>query len=122
MNISVRRSEYLPQHRASTVITAFGPIDSANPVRWGRLMRSAQAGDKRAYRTLLTEIDSWLRTENEPFADVDCREETLRRVLTAVHTKRHTYEPTKCFLRWLTGIRDYQLSSASEQGEPRRAL
>jgi len=76
--------------------------------RWARLMADAQAGDSRAYEQLLRELDAWLcryyaRRLPRPAAE-DARQDAL----LAIHTKRHTYAPSRPFGVWVMAIARYK--------------
>jgi len=71
---------------------------------WSVLMAAAQAGDADAYRTLLTEVDVWLRryyARRLPLAFLD---DTIQDTLLAIHQKRHTYDPARPFEFWLAAV------------------
>jgi RNA polymerase sigma factor (sigma-70 family) len=75
---------------------------------WRTLMIAAQGGDASAYRTLLAELGSWLRSyysKRLPLAMVD---DLAQEVLMTLHAKRHTYDPTKPFGPWLAVIARYK--------------
>ncbi|MGC1301996.1 MAG: sigma-70 family RNA polymerase sigma factor [Caulobacteraceae bacterium] len=75
---------------------------------WGALMAASLEGDASAYRTLLTELDSWLRrffTRRLPMAMVD---DVIQDTLIAIHDKRHTYDPSRPFKPWLGAIARYK--------------
>ncbi|MGC1305119.1 MAG: sigma-70 family RNA polymerase sigma factor, partial [Caulobacteraceae bacterium] len=67
-------------------------------------MSAAQAGDSAAYGVLLRALDPWLRdyyARRLPPAIVD---DAAQDAIIAVHEKRHTYDPTRPFKPWLSGI------------------
>ncbi|MBD0273085.1 MAG: RNA polymerase sigma factor [Acetobacteraceae bacterium] len=75
--------------------------------RWEALMARAQAGDARAYDTLLREA--------LPFLRAICRrrlghaaevEEAVQDALLTVHRLRHTYDPGRPLRPWLATIAD----------------
>jgi RNA polymerase sigma factor (sigma-70 family) len=71
---------------------------------WGRLMAAGQSGNERAYRRLLGELHKWLTRwyrRRLPTALVD---DATQEALIAIHNKRNTYEPSRPFMPWLTGI------------------
>jgi RNA polymerase sigma-70 factor (ECF subfamily) len=72
---------------------------------WSSLMARAQSGDREAYRRLLTEVTPYIRALAAKYlresADV---EDTSQDVLLTVHAIRHTYDPTRPFVPWLTAI------------------
>jgi DNA-directed RNA polymerase specialized sigma24 family protein len=76
--------------------------------RWGRLMIAAQGGEKEAYDQLLRELNRWLQRyfgrRLPPSAADDARQDAL----LAVHSKRHTYSPSKPFGPWVAAIARYK--------------
>ena len=75
---------------------------------WRDLMLAAQAGDVAAYRRLLVEAGSWLRTYYARRLPASMVDDAAQEVLLAVHTKRHTYDPAKPFGPWLAAIARYK--------------
>ena len=76
--------------------------------KWRTLMIAAQNGDASAYRQLLVELGSWLRSyysRRLPAAMVD---DLAQEVLLTIHAKRHTYDPSKPFGPWLGVIARYK--------------
>jgi RNA polymerase sigma-70 factor (ECF subfamily) len=72
---------------------------------WSMLMARAQDGDRNAYRSLLKEIEPYVRSIagrcfNRP-ADT---EDVVQDVLLTVHTIRNTYDPQRPFGPWLVAI------------------
>jgi len=76
-----------------------------------RLMKQAQAGNARAYQTLLQEVCMILRDFLERrsggpnFAD-----DVLQEVLLGIHTARHTYDPAQPFAPWMYAIARHKLA------------
>jgi RNA polymerase sigma-70 factor (ECF subfamily) len=72
---------------------------------WSALMSKAQDGDRDAYRTLLTEIEPYIRSLATRYlsrsADL---EDAVQDVLMAVHSVRQTYDPGRPFGPWLVAI------------------
>ena len=72
---------------------------------WAELMAQAQAGDRNAYRRLLTEITPYLRAlaqrQHRDSRDV---EDSVQDILLTVHSIRHTYDPARPFKPWLVAI------------------
>ena len=72
---------------------------------WCELMAQAQAGDRGAYRRLLTEITPYVRAlaqrQHRDSRDV---EDSVQDILLTVHTIRHTYDPARPFKPWLVAI------------------
>jgi len=87
------------------------PAQSAEPTAqdddraWAELMAQAQAGDRDAYRCLLTEITPYLRAlaqrQHRDSRDV---EDSVQDILLTVHSIRHTYDPARPFKPWLVAI------------------
>jgi RNA polymerase sigma-70 factor (ECF subfamily) len=75
---------------------------------WDRMMAAAQVGDANAYRTLLTELASWLRRYYARRLPAAMTEDAVQDVLLAIHEKRHTYDPTRPFGPWLAAIARYK--------------
>lgn len=74
-----------------------------------RLMVAGLGGDAVAHKTLLGRLSGHLRAyfrkqlaraNRGPFE----AEDLLQEVLLAVHTQRHTYDPSQLFTRWLYAI------------------
>lgn len=81
------------------------PVDAAEDRTWSHLMASAQAGDREAYRRLLTEITPYLRTlARHRHRDVRDVEDSVQDILLTVHSIRHTYDPARPFKPWLVAI------------------
>ena len=75
---------------------------------WRELMVAVQAGDSAAYRRLLLEAGSWLHayySKRLPSAMVD---DAAQEALLTLHSKRHTYDPSKPFGPWLAAIARYK--------------
>src|SRR5437667_2859385 len=78
-----------------------------------RLMSAGLDGDADAHRTLLVLISSRLRAYFKSrllrvgHGAVEA-EDLLQEVLIAVHTRRHTYDPSQPFTPWLYGIARYK--------------
>jgi RNA polymerase sigma-70 factor (ECF subfamily) len=78
------------------------PVAEERDARWSRLMVAVQAGDTRAYDTLLRECLPLLRAVcrarlRNP-ADV---EEAVQDALLTLHRVRATYDPARPFRPWL---------------------
>jgi RNA polymerase sigma-70 factor (ECF subfamily) len=78
-----------------------------NDSRWRDLMSAAQAGDRAAYGSLLTEVTPLIRNacrRKYSFLGREDVEDIVQDVLLAVHTVRSTYDPSRPFLPWLLTI------------------
>jgi RNA polymerase sigma-70 factor (ECF subfamily) len=77
----------------------------ARDERWSALMAAAQAGDARAYDTLLREclplLRAVCRARLRDAADV---EDAVQDALLTIHRVRHTYDPSRPFRPWLAAI------------------
>ncbi len=72
---------------------------------WAQLMRSAQAGDRRAYERLLREVTPFVRAVvRRRCAEWHDIEEIVQDTLLTVHRVRHTYDPERPFMPWLSSI------------------
>jgi RNA polymerase sigma-70 factor (ECF subfamily) len=80
-------------------------FNSEKDAAWAAMMASAQAGDQRAYATLLSDIAPVLRAlvRRQRVAPTYV-EDVVQDVLLAVHRVRHTYDPSLPFLPWLASI------------------
>ncbi len=83
-----------------------GPADnSAGNRQWSEWMVRAQAGDQRAYESLLRECVPFIakvaRGKGVPADRVD---DVVQDVLVTVHRARHTYDPGRPFTAWLRVI------------------
>ncbi|MFC3000593.1 RNA polymerase sigma factor [Falsiroseomonas tokyonensis] len=86
------------------VLTA-GEARSAQEERWGGLLAAAQAGDSRAYDTLLREVTPRLRQlARARIRDAAEVEDAVQDALMTIHALRHTYDPTRPFGPWMTTI------------------
>ena len=80
-----------------------------------QLMQAGLAGDSDAHRTVLTLASVRLRAyfksrlSQAGRRDVEA-EDLVQEVLIAVHTRRHTYDPSQPFTPWLYGIARYKLA------------
>lgn len=80
----------------------------ADEPSFARLMIATQAGDRRAYTVLLTEVQTWLERyfrRRVPPAQID---DLVQDVLLAIHAKRATWDSTRAFLPWLAAIARYR--------------
>ncbi len=68
-------------------------------------MARAQAGDREAYRLLLTDLLPYLRSlASRRFAGAAEIDDAVQDVLLSLHAIRHTYDPARPFLPWLLVI------------------
>jgi RNA polymerase sigma factor (sigma-70 family) len=73
--------------------------------QWANLMRAAQAGDARAYDTLLRSIAPFIRSLARRYGGPTGRaEDIVQEVLLTVHRVRHTWDPARPFSPWLAAI------------------
>lgn len=88
-----------PQGRNDEHITGAGGAD------WSVLMRSAQQGDREAYRQLLTEVTPYLRSIARRMGVLPAEtEDAVQDVLLTIHVIRHTFDPRRPFGPWLATI------------------
>ena len=72
---------------------------------WSELMAQAQAGNRDAYRRLLTGITPYLRAlAQRQHRDPRDVEDSVQDILLTVHSIRHTYDPARPFKPWLVAI------------------
>lgn len=81
-------------------------------------MRSAQAGDAAAYRSILSSTRDWLmrffaRRIAEALVD-----DLVQDVLMSVHAKRATYDPARPYYPWLAAIARYRWIDALRRFRP----
>jgi RNA polymerase sigma factor (sigma-70 family) len=80
----------------------------ASDTTLSRLMALSQDGDAVAYRTVLSECQSWLtryyRGRIAPVMIDDLIQETM----ISLHSKRASYDPARPFLPWLAAIARYR--------------
>jgi DNA-directed RNA polymerase specialized sigma24 family protein len=79
---------------------------------WDRMMLAVQEGDRETYGRLLFEVAGWLRTYYNTRVSSYVVERLVQATLTAIHEKRHTYEPSRSFETWLMAITQYQWAHA----------
>lgn len=75
---------------------------------WEASMRSALAGDARAYAGLLGELDGWLRRYYRRRLPDGMVDDAVQDALIAVHEKRHTWQPGRPLLPWVVAIARYK--------------
>ena len=102
----------LPHPVYGPAMSDAGPVvhcqtPNARDARWSRMMVAAQAGDARAYDTLLRECLPLLRAicrrRLGSAADV---EDAVQDALLTIHRVRHTYDPARPLGPWLVAIAD----------------
>lgn len=72
---------------------------------WGAWMAAAQTGDQAAYQRLLRDLLPYLRIyARRHLRQADAAEDLVQEVLLTVHRIRHTYDPARPFLPWLSTI------------------
>ncbi len=72
---------------------------------WSMLMARAQDGDREAYRSLLKEIEPYVRSiAGRCFSRPTDTEDVVQDVLLTVHTIRNTYDSKRPFGPWLVAI------------------
>lgn len=82
------------------------------------LMRSAQAGDARAYAELLGKITPRIRqivSNRRRFLQQVDIEDLVQEVLLSLHAVRGTYDPERSFMPWLVAITQYRLADAARR-------
>lgn len=78
---------------------------------WARLMTLAQAGDAKAYESLLTFIGAYVKAlTSRKLSDNAQVEDLTQEILLAVHNARHTYDSDRPFLPWLHAIIRFRLT------------
>lgn len=80
----------------------------ADEASLSRLMTMAQAGDKSAYATLLSECQRWLRSYYSRRIPPDLQDDLVQETLIALHQKLATWDNSRAFLPWLAAIARYR--------------
>lgn len=76
---------------------------------WSRLAAEAQAGDKKSYNHLLSEIFPYIRNSLVGgLANPDWADDIAQEALISVHKSLHTYSPDKSFKPWLMAIVNFR--------------
>jgi RNA polymerase sigma-70 factor (ECF subfamily) len=79
----------------------------------GKLMRSAQDGDRQAYEELLTRVASLVRRfVRRRVGDIAWVDDVVQECLVALHRARHTYDARRPFAPWLYAIAQNRLVDA----------
>ncbi|MBL8587948.1 MAG: RNA polymerase sigma factor, partial [Methylobacteriaceae bacterium] len=74
-------------------------------MRLRHLMSDAQRGDKAAYAALLKDCPHIIRAvARRHGASVEMLDDVVQDVLLTIHRARHTYDPERPFLVWLSMI------------------
>jgi RNA polymerase sigma-70 factor (ECF subfamily) len=86
-------------------IPAMTEARDAQDLRWVGLMGLAQAGDARAYETLLREVAPRIRQiARARIRDAAEVEDAVQDTLLTLHQLRHTFDPARPFGPWLAAI------------------
>jgi RNA polymerase sigma factor (sigma-70 family) len=80
----------------------------ADDVILARLMALSQGGDKTAYRTLLSECQTWLRRYFARRIAPGMIDDLVQDTLVSLHRKRASFDPARPFLPWLAAIARYR--------------
>ena len=89
------------------------------------LMRASQAGDGRAYRALLEEVALRMRRlvrARAPWLGQADVEDIVQDILLALHTARATWDPTRPFMPWISGIARNRLADHARRYVRRQAF
>jgi RNA polymerase sigma-70 factor (ECF subfamily) len=79
----------------------------------GRMMASAQDGDRQAYEDLLTRVSGLVRAfVRRRVGDIGWADDVVQECLVALHRARHTYDPGRPFAPWLYAIAQNRLVDA----------
>jgi RNA polymerase sigma factor (sigma-70 family) len=82
-----------------------GDADTTTTGRWPAMMAAAQAGDAVAYDKLLREcIPVIQRIARRQSVLPNAIDDVVQEVLLTVHRARHTYDPSRPFVAWLSTI------------------
>jgi len=86
----------------------------ANETELKKLMVAGLNGDEASYRALLEQLSAYLRGYfRAKLAQVSQgateAEDLLQEALMAIHTRRHTYDPSELFTPWMHAIARYKL-------------
>lgn len=80
----------------------------ADETSLARLAAMAQAADREAYRTLLTECQRWLTSYFSRKVPPQMLDDLVQETLMSVHRKLATFDPERAFLPWLAAIARYR--------------
>jgi RNA polymerase sigma factor (sigma-70 family) len=81
---------------------------TANDQSLARLMALSQAGDRDAYRTVLSECQRWLARFFSGRIAPSLVDDLVQETLISLHRKRASYDPERPFLPWLAAIARYR--------------
>jgi RNA polymerase sigma-70 factor (ECF subfamily) len=80
-------------------------MNSEQEADLGRLMVSAQRGDRQSYETLLTRLAGLVQAfVRKRAGDVPWCDDVVQESLLAIHRARHTYDPSRPFVPWMYAI------------------
>src|SRR5450631_36154 len=87
---------------------------AANEAELRGLMRAGLRGDAAAYRALLGRLSASLRAYYKGRLarigqSATEAEDLTQEALMAIHTRRHTYDPTELLMPWVYAIASYKL-------------
>jgi RNA polymerase sigma-70 factor (ECF subfamily) len=89
---------------------------------WSALMTKAQDGDRDAYRSLLREIEPYVRSiAVRCFNRAADAEDVVQDVLLTVHAIRNTYDPKRPFGPWLVAIANRRIIDRLRRHTRRKA-
>ncbi len=80
----------------------------ADETTMARLMVMSQRGDRRAYSTLLTECQLWLKRYYSRRIVAHHLDDLVQDTLLSLHRKLASYDPARPFLPWLAAIARYR--------------
>jgi RNA polymerase sigma-70 factor (ECF subfamily) len=85
-------------------------------------MRKAQAGDRDAYVTLLTEVTAYLtKFVRHRLTETDGVDDVVQEALMSMHQHRHTYDPDRSFAAWIRAIALHRLIDSTRKRHRVRA-
>ncbi len=93
---------------AGRTLGEHGSDMKADEASLSRLMVMAQAGDRQAYTTLLSECQRWLRSYYTRRVPPALLEDLVQETLLALHRKLATWDSSRAFLPWLAAIARYR--------------
>lgn len=88
--------------------------------RLAALMARAQAGDRRAYEALLTEVAALVRSfARSRVSAGDAVEDIVQETLLSIHRARHTYDPSRPFAPWMYAVARHRVLDHAASGRRR---